>query len=286
MKHIVLAFAVVTGTALATSAPASAQYYSVADILPPQEATAIVREAGLQPISRPVWRPGRYILNARDRYGRTLRVVVDARMGEVIRAVPVDTYAAVRPRYEPYPRAYPYPPEPYDPEEAVPVPPADIPYDGEYDDLPPPDATPRVIPGPRSAAPSASKSAALTPKPELRKSTPLPRARPADATASARPEDSASDRSASPEKAPESTSAIGAETKPAASGAAPAGSAPAAKNNIRIIDMSKPKPAETAKDKTAATESAPAPAATPVQQGKPSGPEVKPLEDSAAKPRF
>lgn len=267
MKHIVVALAAVTG-ALASSAPASAQVYAVTDILPPQEITAIVRQAGLQPISRPVWRPGRYVLHAIDRYGRTLRVVVDARMGEVIRAVPVDVYADIGPRgYEPYPRPY-YPRDPYGPAaRPEPVPPTGMPDDGEYDDgdMPPPDATPHVIPGPRSAAPAPSKSAALAPKYEVKKPTPLPRPRPAETTASVAPANSP------------------AGDKPSAVGVT--GTAPEPKKEIRMIDMSKPKTAETSDDKTAAAESKAAPAESRTPEAKPST-DAKPGEDNSAKPRF
>jgi len=274
VKHIVIALAAVTG-ALVSSAPASAQVYAVTDILPPQEITAIVRQAGLQPISRPVWRPGRYVLHAVDRYGRTLRVAVDARMGEIIRAIPVDVYADVdgyiRPPRDIYGR------DPYPPVARAPVPPANVPYEGEYDDsdVPPPDASPRVIPGPRSAAPAPSRSAALAPKPEVKKTTPLPRARPAETTASipspAKP--------AEPEKPASTPSSPGPE---ATSSAAPNASEP--KKEIRMIDMSKPKTAETSEAKTAATETKTAPAET--SEAKPSAPDVKPLEDKSAKPRF
>jgi hypothetical protein len=226
----------------------------------------------MQPISRPVWRPGRYVLLARDRYGRTLRVSVDARMGEVISAVPVDTYADVAPRgyYAPYPRAYGYPRESY-PLAARPMPPANVPDLGEsedeYDDggLPPPDAVPQVIPGPRSAAPSSSKSAALSPKPEARKTPPLPRARPTDMTASIA--NSANAQPAKPAQPASSTPASSAE----------------AKKDIRVIDMSKPKPAPDAK--TAAAEPKVAPVETkPAETKAESG--AKPLEDPSAKPRF
>ncbi len=264
MKHILIVLASVA-TLSATAVPASAQVYSVADILPPHEITAIVRQAGMQPISRPMWRPGRYIVHALDRYGRELRVVVDARMGEVIRAVPVGSYADVGPRggYEPYqprpyygPRSEPYSPGAYSP----PHPSGDEAYEEMDDgDLPPPSAAPRVIPGPRSAAPSPSRSAALPTKPAAPKSAPMPRSRPADAVASANP------------------AAAPSAPAPAAKSSAEADS----KKEVRMIDMSKPKAAETGTSETKAV-----PAETTTQETKPSTPEAKPLDDASTPPRF
>jgi hypothetical protein len=244
VKHLVIVLAAVAGSA-AVATPAAAQYYGAeVDIISPREATEVVRAAGLDPISRPVWRPGRYIVHAIDRYGRELRVIVDARMGDVVRAVPASGYADIPPRgYEPYPRPEAYPrAEPY-PHASMPPAEMEAPEE-EFDNagVPPPGASPHVIPAPRSAAPAPSRSSALpaAPKPQAAKpaAAPIPRARPADAMAS--------------------NSAAEPKTESAAATEAP--------KEIRKIDMSKPKPAETS----------PAPA----------GPEVKALEDPNAKPRF
>src|SRR5262245_39183602 len=85
-----VALGLATGVALAAApmiAPASAQM-AVGDI-PPYEMNAIARSAGLRPIG-PAMRQGpHYVLRAVDRRGEERRVVIDARYGEVISAVPV-----------------------------------------------------------------------------------------------------------------------------------------------------------------------------------------------------
>lgn len=251
MKHIAIVLASILGIAV-TSAPASAQYYGAeADIISPREAAEVVRAAGLDPISRPMWRPGRYIVHAIDRYGRELRVVVDARLGEVVRAVPAG-FNDVGPRgYEPYPQPSAYPPSP--------PPPAEM-DDDEERASPPPSAMPRVIPGPRSAAPAPSRSATVTPPQPAKPATaPMPRSRPSDSMASANPS------------------------------ATPAAPSTEPKKDVRVIDMSKPKPAETPESKTAASETKTPDAKAPetkAPEAKPAAPDVKALEDSSAKPRF
>lgn len=253
MKHIVIVLAAFAGGVAAVT-PAAAQYYGAeADIISPREAADVVRAAGLDPVSRPVWRPGRYIVHAIDRYGRELRVVVDARLGEVVRAVAVGGSADFGPRsYDPYPRPYPQ----------AALPPAEMDGPEEFDgvEMPPHDATPHVIPAPRSgAAPAPSRSAALPPKPAAPKQAPLPRSRPADAAATpaalAAPETSKKSEPAKPD------TTVKAEAAPSVE----------AQKQIRMIDMSKPKTAEAPK----AQETAPA-----------SAPEVKALDDTTTKPRF
>ena len=175
MKPIVIVLAALIGA----SVPAAAQSIHSVDILPPAEAAAIVRSTGLHPISRPVWRPGRYIVHAVDRRGREYRVVVDARVGEVVSANPVPPevvsgfYEDGPPpgTFEPYSRAA----RPGRPVAALPEPGFE-----EDRDPPPPGASPRVIMAPNNAAKPAAPSAARTPA-----KTPLPRPRPEAAFAAA-----------------------------------------------------------------------------------------------------
>lgn len=167
-------FAMLAAT-LVGAAPAQAQHVA-ADLLPPYEVSTIVASMGMRPLDRPIWRNGRYVVNAIDRNGREVRVVLDAHDGQVI---------AVRPRmrdyvYEPRYGAPPPPPEyprgggPYQPRYdqrygAPPPPPAAIPGrppaddDDEYFDddrqqgslMPPPapraSPAPRALPAPREA---------------------------------------------------------------------------------------------------------------------------------------
>jgi hypothetical protein len=77
--------------------------------LPAREIVAIVRAAGLVPLSQPVRRgPGTYVLFAGGRAGEQLRVVVDAYAGDIVRVAPV---AAMRPYGAPV-AVYPYDPRP------------------------------------------------------------------------------------------------------------------------------------------------------------------------------
>jgi hypothetical protein len=59
-------------------------------VLPPHEILAILRTAGLEPLSRP-WRHGPwvYTLHAVNPSGREVKVIVDARTGRVLHVLPV-----------------------------------------------------------------------------------------------------------------------------------------------------------------------------------------------------
>src|SRR4051812_42718386 len=56
--------------------------------LPPYEVITIVRSAGLDPIDRPVRRGPHYVLHAIGQNDQEVRVIVDARRGEIVRIVP------------------------------------------------------------------------------------------------------------------------------------------------------------------------------------------------------
>jgi hypothetical protein len=56
--------------------------------LPPYEIVAIVRSKGLEPLSRPMRQGPTYALRAVDPAGREMHVLVDARMGRILRVVP------------------------------------------------------------------------------------------------------------------------------------------------------------------------------------------------------
>jgi hypothetical protein len=56
--------------------------------LPPYEVMSIVRSTGLTPLTRPMRRGPYYVLVAIDRFGRQLRVVVDAQLGDVVNLRP------------------------------------------------------------------------------------------------------------------------------------------------------------------------------------------------------
>jgi hypothetical protein len=173
--------------------PANAQMLA-ADILPPYEIATIVRSMGLNPIERPIWRNGRYVMAATDRSGREVRVVVDAYSGQVIRVRPMDM------GYYDGPRGYGVRPDPYDPRYAAPPPPPrpipnepgyaprpgyppqpgyedDEYFDGRTGSIAPsaPSPQPRITAPQVNTSPSARSASVAPPKSD----TPLPRPKPA-----------------------------------------------------------------------------------------------------------
>jgi hypothetical protein len=168
------------------AAPASAQMVA-ADTLPPFEVVTIVRSMDLYPITRPQWQGGRYVLRAVDSGGQERRVVVDARFGSVISAVPVAPSGGGR-YYDGYPRM-----GAYEGARVVSVPPGariiHAPYEGPYDgedevgSLPAP-YPPSVIPAPASRlAPHAALSMPMHSTAPAQ--PPLPRPRPAETNTAA-----------------------------------------------------------------------------------------------------
>ncbi len=143
--------------------------------LPPFEVVTIIRSMGMNPLDRPVWRQGRYFIDAIDRTGREVEVSLDARSGQVLTVTPLG-YGRPAPR--PAPR-YGYEPGRHDPrygprhgpEYAVPL---DEDDDWDEDErigaLPPP-SPPPVIRAPQTAARPQPRA----PEPEQ---APLPRPRP------------------------------------------------------------------------------------------------------------
>jgi hypothetical protein len=57
-------------------------------VLPPYAIVSIVRSTGLEPVSRPVRRGSYYVLDAMDRAGRQMRVVVNAQRGDIVNMRP------------------------------------------------------------------------------------------------------------------------------------------------------------------------------------------------------
>jgi hypothetical protein len=108
-------------TLLASSAAAEPQRLAqgfAPDVLPPYEIMTIVRSTGLRPLDRPRRRGPVYMMYAVGRGGRELRVVVDARFGDILSVRPVATawrgppgltygpYERVPPRYVQPPDVY------------------------------------------------------------------------------------------------------------------------------------------------------------------------------------
>jgi hypothetical protein len=62
--------------------------------LPPYEIAAIVRSTGLEPLGRPVRQGPAYAVRAVDPAGEEVRVIVDARLGRIVKVIPL-----MEPRY-------------------------------------------------------------------------------------------------------------------------------------------------------------------------------------------
>jgi hypothetical protein len=108
LKQTIAICAGVLTLALAGSGPAAAQLVYPAPpgpvmVMPPHEVVAMVRSTGLEPLSHPVRHGPAYVLRAADPAGQVMRVVVDARLGRIVRVMP-----AFAPRY-----AAPVGPPPY-----------------------------------------------------------------------------------------------------------------------------------------------------------------------------
>ena len=64
-------------------------YPGAGPALPPYEIVALVRSTGLEPLSRPMRQGPVYVLRALDPAGQELRVIADARLGRILKVVPV-----------------------------------------------------------------------------------------------------------------------------------------------------------------------------------------------------
>jgi hypothetical protein len=129
------------------------------DVLPPYEIATIIRSTGLDPVGRPVLRGADYVLRAIAGDGGVVRVVVDARSGEIVSVTPVETASRRLPRgvtmgpYEPVPPGY--------------VPPALRDLDGsgppEFFERPPPATFGRRPPAPVPEAPPPARAGVPAP---------------------------------------------------------------------------------------------------------------------------
>jgi len=179
--------------------------------LPPYEIMSIVRSTGLAPLTRPMRRGPYYVLVAVDRVGRQMRVVVDARLGDIVNLRPAVAAASYGPELGP-PGGLPAVARPAD------MPGAPAPYGARpgADNAPPP-VPPRSIPNVRAVIAPGAASPPLTPpavaEPAL---PPLPRPRPMLALNEA------------PAEAPAGTGAV----KPAAPAVAPPLAAPSGANAV------------------------------------------------------
>lgn len=197
------------------ASPAAAQYWGpygpggYGPTVPLSEIEATLRANGLRPIMRPVW-SGRYVVvRAVDSTGEAVRVLMNARFGNIVQIIPLPPAPVMGDRYyRPY--------EPYRPFEPYPR------YGAVRPDLKTEPAPSALPPGDPYAPPNAQVAhpgAAAAPYP------PMPRPRPAipAATAAAKP---APDAAVAPsaaraaKAAPETTGSI--PSKPGSSSFPPA----------------------------------------------------------------
>jgi len=160
---------------------------------------AIVRSAGLDPVSRPARQGPVYVLRALNPAGQEVRVVVDASMGRIVKVVavaPTDPGAFAPPASIPPGRAVP----PTSRSAALPSGSDD---DMDFEPLHPGAPAPGILPKP------PARTAAKPP--------PLPRSRPKEAAVAAPSASAAPIIAASPAAAPATATPAPASTGPSAS---------------------------------------------------------------------
>lgn len=180
--------------------PVMQPYYPGFAGLPPYEILAIVRSAGLDPVSRPARQGPVYVLRALNPAGQEVRVVVDAGMGRIVKIVavaPTDPGAFAPPASIPPGRAVPDSNAPTSRSAALP---SGI-DDDDFEPLHP------GAPGILSRPPA--RTAAKPP--------PLPRARPKEAAVAAPSGSAAPIAAAAPTDTPATATPAPASTGPSAS---------------------------------------------------------------------
>ncbi len=260
------------GAGAASAEPLRLPPTVVGDLLPPYEIATIVRSAGLDPVSRPMLQGRRYVLRAIDPDGIDVRVLVDARFGEIVAVRPLDYDRGLAP-----PRVLAAPSYERGPRIVA------VPRDEGWidrDDIPAP-RPPRVVPSPvpapgMSAPPPASAPAPLASRapdagaPAAR--APLPRARPAPVKSAK----AALPPAAKPADAPEHTGSIPVPAE------APKAESPKAEAAVAAKAESVPvaaAPATTDGAAAAKPDTAPPPAAAAPKPASPAMPPVAPLEE-------
>ena len=183
-----VAMASLVAVQLAAVQPAAAQYYPYPGeygVMSPYAVHATLRAHGLRPVTQPVQTGAYVVVRAVDEVGEMVRVLINARYGNIIQVTPLPPAPVVgQPVYRPYgpppDRAYPPPPPRYGAArpalkvEPAPQGPSD-PYDG-YNALeqrsavtPPPPAARTPMPPPRpaiaaAAAPTTANAEAVEPR--------------------------------------------------------------------------------------------------------------------------
>jgi hypothetical protein len=89
VKRSILLLTIFGWTATAASAEPVRLAQAIPALLPAHEISTIIRSAGFAPISPAMRRGDFYVLRATNRSGQEVRVIVNARHGEIVSAVPV-----------------------------------------------------------------------------------------------------------------------------------------------------------------------------------------------------
>jgi len=190
--------ALVVAAAAATPLPAAAQYYPVPggyyDGLTPYAIHTTLRAQGLRQITPPIQTGNYVVVRAVDETGEIVRVLINARYGNIIQIIPLPPGSVGQQAYGPPPgRAYPPPPPRYS------------------------DARPdlKVEPAPGPGDPyggynAVEQRATVTPPPAAQR-TPMPRPRPATTTAAATAKPDGAEQHAAPTR-----SVTGSAPKPQA----------------------------------------------------------------------
>jgi hypothetical protein len=163
-QHIGRCILLVIGLGIAEHAAAQAPFSypgSYSSQLPPHEIIAIVRSTGLQTIGRPERQGPNYAVRALNRSGQEVRVIVDARMGRILKVAPLPQDAAAGP----YDRPPGTVPDGYGPNSRLGGAPT-LPYGPPPDNARDPDADAPLAPAGAARAPQTGAGAVARPKPK------------------------------------------------------------------------------------------------------------------------
>ena len=200
--------------------PGVAVYPGYMPGLPPHQVVAVVRSTGLEPLSGPMRHGVTYSVLAVDPAGREYRVIVDARIGRVLRAVPLPGPYYAGPIVPPY---------------GHPMGPSAMTPDG-YGPSSRIAALPPGAGGPPNSPAGSAPAAGSAPHPKVQAGPPLPRPRPklaaidSSAPTGAPPQAAQAPAASSPGTIKETndTTVAPPAPAPAAAAPAPAAAAPAA----------------------------------------------------------
>jgi hypothetical protein len=89
--------AIYSGLLLASAIGTGTAHAQFGGMMPPREAMALVRSMGFDPVGRPGFNAGRYVVRAVDPRGANVNVVVDAQLHRVVMVRPIPSSVALPP---------------------------------------------------------------------------------------------------------------------------------------------------------------------------------------------